>query len=956
MASLIRHRAFKASLSNSPYYMFMSSRGRGRGRGAFPPGHPTRRNTTSRGLHQSPSTNMATPTLSTLHHVTERKLGKLSDQRKKFEADKKSILAKVASAPDHRSKVEALLDGFEQHGLTAKHPELSIANLKRFIYQAKHDPSVSTTLLSDWQSKLEHELDVTSVKYEYAALFGKLVIEWIKHPNPASSASGGNAASSDSDTEISESFDTVGRKEMHEQRKEWESYAFTERKVDQDRIEEYLNEIFGSTLQAKKVTKSPLQNLRDSMKQVMDFKSDLQPVKKMNTIYGSDAWGTSACSKRFDVDTLKSCIKGVLRSDLLAGTKREALADLNNQPAVLKELVDVLNMDLEGLDKWEWDPSPVPLNMRRQLNGKYRVYMDEETHQAVLLHFVGQTWAVALKQAFTAFYHSGAWLQSPYRSMSRKARQRWEYFVPGRIERQNVRNCRRESYQEDYFMTQLPSNDFEVQRDYNAEDQDENQPGSSGSPLATKQSMLRLVTAELLLNTKVYGEFLVLQSDFKWFGPSLPHDTIFAVLKFFGVPGKWLRFFKKFLEAPVAFAQDGPDAEAQVRKCGIPMSHILSDALSEAVLFCLDFAVNKRTQGANIHRFHDDLWFWGQESTCIQAWNAMQEFSKIMGMQLNEDKTGAALIVADKASSRPLPDALPKGPIKWGFLNLDASSGRWVIDRAQVDEHIEELRRQLGACRSVMAWVQAWNSYVTRFFSTHFGRPANCFGRQHNDMIIETYEHIQRSLFKDAGTMNVTDYLRGMLKERFDTDDSVPDGFFYFPYELGGLGLRNPLINAFATYRTSFRDSTERIDRAFELEKADYDGLKERWESGENRPKHSKHSPLPKDGSGTDMEADEPFMSFEEYTRYREETSVHLRNAYENLQQCPPEEQVETLPTIKTALCERSLEQSSYWLWIYSLYVGDMNKRFGGLQLGERDLLPVGLVDVLRSERVRWEG
>lgn len=933
----------------------MRGRGRGRGRGGF---SPPLRSSTSQPTQQSVNSKSSTPTLSTLHHVTERKLGKLATHREKFEIEKKDILAKVASAPDHRSKVEALLDGFEQYGITTKQPELSIANLKRFVHQAKHDPSVSATLLSDWQSKLQHELDVTSVKYEYAALFGKLVIEWIKHPNPTVSASGEEPAGSGSDVEITEGFDTVGRKEMHAQRIEWESYAFHERRVDQDKIEEYLSEIFGTTAQAKKVTKSPLQQLRDSMKQVMDFKSDLQPPKPKNTLYDNNTgWDTPSMSQRFTVDTLKSCIRGVLQSDLLVGTKREALAALESQPAVLKELVDVLNMDLESLDEWEWEPSPVPLNMRRQLNGKYRVYTDEETHQAILLHFVGKTWAVAFKEAFTTFYHSGAWLQSPYRSMSKKARQRRDYFDDkGADNRDNIRNQRRESYQDEYFMTQLPESGFEDYRDYAAEDQDVSQSGSARSPLATKQSMLRLVTSELLLNKKVYGEFVLLQSDFKWFGPSLPHGTIFAVLRFFGVPGKWLRFFKKFLEAPVVFAHDGPDAEAHIRKCGIPMSHVLSDALSEIVLFCLDFAVNKRTQGANIYRFHDDLWFWGQESTCIQAWNAMQEFSSIMGLQLNEEKTGAVLVVANEADARSLPAALPKGPIKWGFLNLDASSGRWVIDSMQVEEHIEELRRQLRACRSIMAWVQAWNSYVSRFFATNFGRPANCFGRQHNDMIIETYEHIQRSLFKDAGTANVTDYLRTMLKDRFGTDDSVPDGFFYFPFQTGGLGLQNPIINAFATYRKSFRDPGERIDRAFELEQAEYDGLKERWDSGEHRPKRSKYSPLPRDESGAETEGDEPFMSFEEFTRYREETSTHLRDAYSNLQQCPPEEEVETSQAVLTTLHEHSLEESPYWLWIYNLYGGDMNKRFGGLQLGERDMLPVGLVDVLRSEKVRWEG
>ena len=54
-----------------------------------------------------------------------------------------------------------------------------------------------------------------------------------------------------------------------------------------------------------------------------------------------------------------------------------------------------------------------------------------------------------------------------------------------------------------------------------------------------------------------------------------------------------------------AFSHDGSDAEVRKRQRGIPMSHILSDALGEAVLFCLDFAVNQRTKGANIYRFHD---------------------------------------------------------------------------------------------------------------------------------------------------------------------------------------------------------------------------------------------------------------------------------------------------------------------------------------------------------------
>jgi hypothetical protein len=891
---------------------------------------------------------MASSSLSTLQHVTVRKLKKLDDHRQKFEANKTSILAKVSAAPDDRGKVEAFLDGFEQYGIVPKQADLSIANLKQFIHQAEYDSSVSATLLQHWQRKLEQELNVTSNKYEYATLFGKLVTEWIRHPNPTTPAAASGHTSSGPKPE---GIDQIGRKEMYEQREQWEDHAFKQTQVDQSKIESYLDDIFQTTLEAKKITESPLRKLRDSMKKVMNLKSDLDmPKKDMRS--EKDDTPLESRDTRLTMETLLASICGVEKSDLFTGKKRETLVDLKSQPAVLKELVNVLNMDLDGLDKWEWD-GPVPLNMRRQVNGKYRVYMDEEIHQAILLYFVGKTWAVALKKAFESFYGSGAWRQAPYRSMSKKERQRREQFIDeGFPSVPAVRHQRCQQYRQEYFMTQLPSKMSEEHKDYARED---HEPAETlKSHQATKQSMLRLLTTELLLNTKVYGEFVVVQSDFKWFGPSLPHDTILTVMKFFGVPDNWLRFFKKYLEVPVVFAQDGPDAKEHVRQCGIPNSHVLSDALSEAVLFCLDFAVSQRTEGTNVYRFHDDLWFWGQESTSVKAWKAIQEFTDIMGLQLNEEKTGASLIVNDEIKSRALSPALPEGKIHWGFLQLDASSGRWKVDRALVDEHIAELKRQLDACHSVMAWVQAWNSYVGRFFNTNLAEPANCFGRQHNDMIIATFSHIQRTLFADSDTENLTEYLRGVLKERFNVVDTIPDGFLYFPVELGGLGLTNPFVDAIATYKRSLRKPGERIERAFEEEQEAYKHAKERWDMGDvDRHKNA--------GFGAAATADEPFMSFEEYTKFREDRSEPLSKAYKELLDCPLDERLESNLEMLKALRESAAaarETSPYWLWIFNLYAGDLKLRFGGqgLQLGDRDMLPVGLVQVLQSEKVRWEG
>ncbi|KAJ8114176.1 hypothetical protein OPT61_g3894 [Boeremia exigua] len=887
---------------------------------------------------------MASSSISTLQHVTKRKLKQLDGQREKYEANKRRILEQVSTISSARDKVGKLLDGFELHGIVPRQTELSITNLRHFLRQAKHDPSVSSTLLQDWQPRLTHELDVASNKFEYATLFGKLVTEWIHHPNPHTQSKTAQHVQMESETGMKGNLDPSGRRELHEQRAQWEDHAFRETKTDHERITNYLNDIFETALQARKFKSSPLQDLRDSMKRVMDFKSDLDITREGS----SGATWASVFESRFTMNSLRTCICGVRKSDLFTGEKREMLEDLENRPAVLKELVDVLNLDLEELDTWEWD-GPISLNMRRQLNGKYRVYMDEQIHQAILLHFVGKTWAVALRRAFVTFYRSGAWLQAPDRSMSKVARQRWEHFMGKHVIQASVREYRRQTYEEEYFMTMLPSNMIEDDRAYTAEDQDDMIGGEAPkSPVATKQSMLRLLTTELLLNTKVYGEFLVFQSDFKWFGPSLPHDTIFAVLEFLGIPEKWLRFFKKFLEVPVMFAQDGQNARMRVRKCGIPMSHILSDTLGESVLFCLDFAVNRRTKGANLHRFHDDLWFWGQEHTGIKAWEAIKEFTDVMGLELNDKKTGASLLVADGSGTRAPSPTLPEGKVSWGFLRLDTSSGRWNIDNAQVDEHVAELKRQLGACHSVMAWVQAWNSYADRFFKTNFAEPANCLGRQHNDMIIETFSHIQRSCFADSRAENVTEYLRSVLCERFGMDDTVPDGFFYFPLDLGGLELKNPFIHAFATYKQSFENPGDRVERALEEDHDLYDAAKESWDAGRTQRSESHNLAKQDTPPGTETKDEEPFMTFEEYIMYREETSAPLRAAYSDLLERPLEERVVTNAEMTKALelCGiGNMQASPYWLWVFSLYAGDMKQRFGGqgLQLGERDLLPLGV-------------
>jgi len=94
------------------------------------------------------------------------------------------------------------------------------------------------------------------------------------------------------------------------------------------------------------------------------------------------------------------------------------------------------------------------------------------------------------------------------------------------------------------------------------------------SPMATKQFLLHLLSTEILVNTKLHGDFTVTRSEFQSWNPSLPHSTIHSVLSFFGLSDKWLRFFHKFLETPLKFVSDGISTEARLRKRGAPAAHV----------------------------------------------------------------------------------------------------------------------------------------------------------------------------------------------------------------------------------------------------------------------------------------------------------------------------------------------------------------------------------------------
>jgi hypothetical protein len=955
----------------------------------------------------------------TLYSITTTKLEELSKNRTAFEQEY-SVLQEAAHAEAHQLKrLIILIDGVKRcfqvrtkatkikgpdgnerlghvdsAGTNIPGLETDLKLLDRFLEQARFDPSVSAQRLTEWEEILHEYLSRQNVKYTYATLYGELVSEWLASEQKPVETSSENVEMVDAPQEV------PGGKRL-DSRRAWEQAVFKPRVTDQTAVELYLNELFGGgggedTLDLR----NALANLR---KKVEDFGFRLTSPNQFNS------------------STLKWVIKGLQASDLLSNEKRDVLRDFAANQVILTEISDVLNMRMAALDKWSWG-THVSAQQSRKLNGTYAIHLDEDLLQAMFLQFIGVKWSVLFKEALQEFCkHRNVWkkLGSP---MSKADKKRRAYYLGPQYTKGSLNSRRFSEWRKNYFLFQLPDDELQQLEFDDGEEEAELKPVSTGRakqtarkgviaprvqlaskaarrsvpsgkrrrmqhteeedvseeesdseeedeavpkrPMDAKQRLLHLLGTEIAINTRIHGEASCFRSAFEDWNSLLPHSTILTVLKFFGVPDKWLSFFLRFLQAPLKL--DDGDAEPRIRQCGTPGVHSCSDIFGEAILFCLDFAVNQRTDGSLLYRINDDFWFWsGDHDKSVRAWQAAEHFTKVMGVNLNATKTGSVRISADREealSAAPLPE----GEIRWGFLYLDPCTGRFEIDESMIELHIEELGQQLRAKdKSIFSWIQTWNTYATTFFTANFGKAANCFGRVHVDRILAAHQHIHLALFSDDGS--ITEYLKRLIKDRFGVE-GVPDGFLFFPVELGGLGLQNPFIGPLQIRDAVLENQLDLLQEFEQKERERYRVAKERFEKGEIvEERYAVDDP-----DWTPLEGKDEFMSFTEFVKYREDLDYdfvgQLSDVFAKLLLKPGEEAVNATANVLNAINSLVLQTNlkgitaqwfymePYWKWVAQMYGQEMISKFGGLNIVEPGLLPVGMVSFFQSQRVTWQG
>ncbi|KAI4614994.1 hypothetical protein J4E80_006500 [Alternaria sp. BMP 0032] len=905
--------------------------------------------------------------------------------------------------------------------------ETDLKNLDRFVEQARFDPSVSNKVLSDWEQTLLRYLSIQSTKYQYADLYGKLVTEWLS--SEKSATDDGDVEMGESFEEVPGAKKLASRAawekdvfqaaeideqalrsyldELFQANKKDSSAAIRELRKTVENFEANLNystpfnptslrSTIEGLLNSDLLSNEKREALRDFLDVILAELCDILNVRMASLDRWS--WGPHVLleqrrkingdfSIHFDPDLLQAIFLhhvGVkwsvfFKSAFLAMHKHQAWP--RNSTEVSK--VDRLRRSYFLGDKGTDTKSSVEKKRMSTHHNRYFAHqlLDYDTQQieaqdgeeeAEYGDYVAKKRKPNVQREMAdnqMQYHFNTIQQPSGGSVSqlsqlasingrtKQTARKATTSNPARAAAPNQRNGA------GLFGGNAQAEVDEDDRDRDACDwEDEVHNRQSKKPMEAKQGLLHLLSTEIVLNTRLHGGLTCFSTTFDSWNSLLPHQTIYTVLDFLGVSDRWKKFFERYLQAPLKF-NDDPSAEPRLRRRGMPGSHALSDTLGEAVLFCLDYAANRAAGGPDLYRLGDNVWFWHRDyNTCAKAWASVVKFTEVTGTKLDHKKTGSVRISRD--SDAEIDDQLPEGEIRWGFLQLDPESGQFKIDQKMVDGHVEELRTQLqGKLKSVIDYIQVWNSYAATFFSSNFGTASNCFGREHVDMMLATHRHIQDSIFPDG---SIVQHLKTIIKERFSVED-VPDGFLFFPVELGGLDLKSPFVEPLQIRDSVKENPYDLLDEYEEKLHDDYVTIKRAFDKG------TRHN-VRRSFQDANWQPEDPntFLPFEEFTKYPETFSAigkaNLTEIYKELLERPKEKPIDDSEQVLQAL-EQLEGQSSlrgitadwytmdaYWKWIAQMYGPDMIGKFGGLNVVDFGLLPIGMVSMFRQRRTKWQG
>ncbi|KAG5220319.1 reverse transcriptase protein [Salix suchowensis] len=153
-------------------------------------------------------------------------------------------------------------------------------------------------------------------------------------------------------------------------------------------------------------------------------------------------------------------------------------------------------------------------------------FTDPDILDGLFLEYIGVKWQITFKSAFKSVFSSKLWKPSiPF--IPRKELERRRRFIDASDEtfRGSLESSRVENRKNHFFMSQLTNS---TGRRHYDDGNGEESGNETLHAIQIKQRLIHVMMTDCLLNTALHKTHTVVRSDFEWFGPSLPHDSMLA--------------------------------------------------------------------------------------------------------------------------------------------------------------------------------------------------------------------------------------------------------------------------------------------------------------------------------------------------------------------------------------------------------------------------------------------
>lgn len=519
----------------------------------------------------------------------------------------------------------------------------------------------------------------------------------------------------------------------------------------------------------------------------------------------------------------------------------------------------------------------------------------------------------------------------------------------------NLNEERFRHYMRDFFLERLPK---------------KNGASPEITPVKeTQANLIKHLATELKMRAALDGNVRCVTGNFESFAASLPHKTILTMLKFIGMPEKWLTFFTRFLEAPLDMGDLTGSEQVVTRKNGVPIAHAMEVFFGELVLFFLDLDVHKAT-GQYLYRLRDEYFVPCTDKQVMPTMDAIARFENATGL-----------------SSQLL--GIVGGTVSIGFVDMSLNSDEPIafsIDMNKVEAEAYKIEKKLSECTTVLDWIRTWNETMGPYAAHQFGPLAEVFGQTHLRALTDAYNRMHEIIFGDS---NLTDHVKQLLRAHVRPTLSDPpfslDPLLYLPAAYGGLGIKNPYVTLNLA-REMNKDPSSAITKFLESERLHYEKaaysfsilkpevLDRKLEEIFNEDKDA----IAKAFGETDRTQ---FMSFEEFVSHRDAIPYPVVSAPIYPNTYPPHLAKYTpVPAIipvynmllsepldhiqgsdrvqdEVRACARRGLDMKHWRrlrgedrWVLQLYSDECFERYGGLEIWIGGALPMEALRIVRGE------